>query len=790
MKYCTLLFANMKKQKGSLIGIFLLMFIISISLGCVLTIRNNSASYIEGEMERLHVGDIIYWEVQVSDIEQLKEEIREVKGTADVEEEKILLATGKIHEEESSVELQGVVYQPDVREYSIFHSSGDGLIKGGMKLKKGEILVPISFRSIYQANEGDTMQYHTKDGKVSTIYTIRGFYEDPIMGSSMMGMKSFFMTQEDYDDFSQAMEKTGEPAINCYRLHVFHEKQGDETLKKFQNRLNEETSVDQYTSFAYQRVTINGFMLLLQNIFFGFLVSFVVVLLIVTMIVIGHSISSSIEQDYVDMGILKAVGYRNKDMVFVQMTQYMITILAGQLMGLSFASSLVKLVNKMIVTVTGIIIPDRMPLLLYVITFGLILILFASYILVKTRTIAKISPIRAIRGGKEDVFFSSRLRTQIHKKGLSFHMALRQLESGKKQYVSACMITALLVFILSLCGRIQNWLGPDGQGLMNTMGIAAVDGRTYDFAIRYEGNKTERDELQKEVEKSISGISPIFTSYLSISTTGQVNHSDYLLNVISKPEYLHIVEGRACMYDNEVTITKTVAKETGIHVGDRIIVGAENKSGEYMVTGFHQCANDMGANFVMGTEGYEKLRGNEVDYYVNYIVEDRTQKTAITDMLTERFADKIDLDINTWSGIDGIVVAAAALQMMMYVICAIFIFVVISMTGGKILYKEQHDLGVYKSLGFSSGVLRLSFAIRFGVVAAIGSIFGILISILLTDSLVGVIFMSFGVSNFRSVLDISQMVRPAICVMLLFFLFAFVCAGKIKKTDPGILITE
>ena len=61
MKYVTLVRENMKKHKGSFIGIFLLMFIITVSLSSVLSIWNNSGSYVSDEMERIQYGDLIYW---------------------------------------------------------------------------------------------------------------------------------------------------------------------------------------------------------------------------------------------------------------------------------------------------------------------------------------------------------------------------------------------------------------------------------------------------------------------------------------------------------------------------------------------------------------------------------------------------------------------------------------------------------------------------------------------------------------------------------------------------------
>ncbi len=56
-KYRLLLKAAAKKQKGSVIGIFLLVFALSLCLFSALTIYISGVNSVEGEMRRLGFGD-------------------------------------------------------------------------------------------------------------------------------------------------------------------------------------------------------------------------------------------------------------------------------------------------------------------------------------------------------------------------------------------------------------------------------------------------------------------------------------------------------------------------------------------------------------------------------------------------------------------------------------------------------------------------------------------------------------------------------------------------------------
>ena len=89
----------------------------------------------------------------------------------------------------------------------------------------------------------------------------------------------------------------------------------------------------QYLEFLHSGNAIAGFMLILQNAFSGLLAAFVVVLIFVVLIVLGHGIGSSVEADYVNMGILKTIGFTGGKLRRIQLAQYMLVILTGMVFG-------------------------------------------------------------------------------------------------------------------------------------------------------------------------------------------------------------------------------------------------------------------------------------------------------------------------------------------------------------------------------------------------------------------------------------------------------------------------
>lgn len=61
MEIKTLLKSNINSHRGSILGVFILILLVSLSLGTVLTVWNNSSRYVDSEMNRLGYGDITAW---------------------------------------------------------------------------------------------------------------------------------------------------------------------------------------------------------------------------------------------------------------------------------------------------------------------------------------------------------------------------------------------------------------------------------------------------------------------------------------------------------------------------------------------------------------------------------------------------------------------------------------------------------------------------------------------------------------------------------------------------------
>lgn len=790
MEIITILKANIRRQKGSFFGIFILMLIVSMALTAVLTISINSQKSDEEALEQAGFGDML---VLLNGSKETYEElIQQVEEHEEVEKVLITLALAgnflNINGEKENNSVMMAGYDTSGLSYRIFNGEGTGYLEEPEVLKAGEMYVPISYMTLYGCEIGDKITLNM-EGE-STAYTIKGFFEDPFMGSNMMGVKTILLSDGDLEKMLQSCreEKPGNSFSEAVMMNIFQKESSDLSYLRFQQELNKDTGVEGYAWLSLGKEQAIGYMLILVRIFSGSLLVFIALLLIITLIIMSHSIGSSIEMEYVNLGILKAVGVTQRKLKMIFMLQYLLGAALGAVVGIPMAIPVIRLVNRIMTPVVGILTPDALAMLPCLAALLGIIVFIVLFIWIKLRKLKTITPVQAISGGRESIYFSSRLEMPIRKKGMSFWLAFRQLTSNGKQYISAGVITGLLVFFMIMMGHMSAWMGEDGGQFARIF-----DATEYDLWVH-----CYNDEIKEAVKETIESYSEIEESYQMQNTHLLLDGCQIMCVVCEKPEKIEsILEGRTCQYDNEILVTEFVAKELGLQIGDTVTVALNDEKTEYMISGIYQCANDMGSNFAMSKAGYERIALSEstgeksVNLGVAYCLADGEKAEEIAEKLSEVYGTRLSASGGSgFNGMDSIVAAVNALSVLVYVLAVIFALVVISLVCGKIFAKERQDYGIYKALGFTSGNLRLQFGLRFMMVSLLGSVLGVVLTVLFMNRCFELLLSYVGISKMETELVWLSVLAPVIMMAVVFFLFSYWKAGRIKRVQARILISE
>lgn len=783
MKYKTLVKAGIKAHKGILFGIFILVMLVSLFLGTMLTIWANSNRYIPSEITRAGFGELTAWVSSVPDMDKLENDIESLLEVEHMETQRLIFSNYQIDEQESDSEGQLIPYNPDENRYRFFTNDTFDYQEQPTAIASKEVYVSPSFVSMFGIEIGDEISFGIARNGGSLTLRVKGFYEDSFMGSSMIGMKGFLIAEEDYNFIVQMIDDSGINALarEGAMYHIFKQNDSEVTLAMLNRSLNENTALSQYTEFVHSADAISGFMLILQNALSGLFIAFVLILLLVVMVVLGHSMNGAIETDYINMSILKTIGVTNGTLRRIQLIQYVVIILFGMVIGLVFSSPISTIISRMMIPISGVKIPTNSPWSLWAIVFLAILLLLMSFITMKTAKITHITPMKAMRGEAEGIVFYPQKSPSIKGKHLAISIAIRQLQTGKKKYISACIVAVLLSFFVATIENIDGWLGVDGKGMMDAFNPA-----DHDIGVQIFGNSVDED-----AQNVIFDFTEITGSYLLAMPGVVVNGIDYSANVISEPNRFHILSGRTCNADNEIVVTEFVATNLDISIGDQLTVIGDKGSAEYVVSGIYSCANDMGDNIGMSREGYLKIGNDDPQIWCHhYFLEDTTQKAAIIEALDTKFGGDVHVHENTWTGLFGIISTMSLMISIMYFLVFLLILIITLMASGKILRFEQRDLAIYRVMGFSTRKLRIAFALRFGIVAVIGSGVGVYLGTVLSDVLVSTVMKFAGISNFSSTPSVQSIIFPVAIVTLLFMIFAYCAAVKIKSENLTQLITE
>lgn len=119
-----------------------------------------------------------------------------------------------------------------------------------------------------------------------------------------------------------------------------------------------------------------------------------------------------------------------------------------------------------------------------------------------------------------------------------------------------------------------------------------------------------------------------------------------------------------------------------------------------------------------------------------------------------------------------------------------FALIVVIMFCHRMFLQEKTDIGILKAMGLTSIQLRLSFGLRFLMLAVSGAVPGVICSVLLSGKLLTAILKPMGITHLIISLRPASVLFPIGLICVSFFLFAFLVSRGIKKLSATVLIAE
>ena len=610
---------NIKYKKGSFKSIIILMMIISMSITAIVSLKKNFPESIRNAYERVYDGNIT---LNICDSFLTMDMVEEVAAHPLVKKIEVLKALAPDRASYSNgkeITTSIRIMQVNERVDRFWNEDGSDFLDEIPQIHKGEVFLPRAMADDAGVRIGDSITFCFGEDEHS--FVIKGLIEEPVCGSSFIGLKVPFISKEDFEELyaerKAVVEASTETLYDLYNI-VYITQADDSYLSdsKFAALLNNETEMGSYATGILTKSESLYYQGMMPDITLNIFLAFVIILTVIVFVVMSNSISSSVELNYTDLGILKAQGFDAGRLKLVFLGQYMLAEVIGIIIGFLAAIPMVIYLPRVYEPLIGIKIYGGVDLTLSgAILLGL-LIISAIFIMLISEKVGRISPIRAVSSGRSEVYFDSRMNMPIRGRFLSASIALRQFTSGKKRYLASIAIASLIVFfLLTTTGMTDATTSDNAQRAMG----ATSENVTVTIPVEYSPENTEYIYKQFALTESIIKEYSDFTERYRMGTKYMLLDGQNVACSISEDEEGFVItKGRVPRYDNEIVVGQLFAEDMGYKIGDTLKVAYRGKDGEFIVTGYCTGLMDTGRFFGMTGDGARTLIDDYAVHWAGY----------------------------------------------------------------------------------------------------------------------------------------------------------------------------
>ncbi len=295
--------------------------------------------------------------------------------------------------------------------------------------------------------------------------------------------------------------------------------------------------------------------------------------------VIRSAINSAIETDFTNIGILKALGFSSSQILMTIILQFSALSFIGTMLGAGISIIIIPYIGNVALAPTGLVWFGFPSVIMMSIVLVILLVVINLLVFVTSRKVMKITPVEAISGGEGDIYFNAYVNIPLRKLSilpLNIRMGLKQLLTKMNQYMMLMIITMILTLV---------------TGMTLIMVSSFSDLRTTYRIFGYENTNVEiKADDEEVIENIIKEVSAKYTvHYSNLKTYHNLSiGSESILTTISKDfekSDLKPTKGRFPKYDNEVSLTKTLADYFHKKIGDTLIIS--DVSGEKKIKIHH-----------------------------------------------------------------------------------------------------------------------------------------------------------------------------------------------------------
>ncbi|MCR4846962.1 MAG: ABC transporter permease [Eubacterium sp.] len=525
----------------------------------------------------------------------------------------------------------------------------------------------------------------------------------------------------------------------------------------------------------------------MQNMIAAMMFAFALVITLISVIIIYFRISNSIEQNIVNIGALKAMGYTSRQIRLGMVIEFMITTASAAIIGIVLSKIVLPIFEYMIRGFSGVTWDSTYTTGAIVITLLIILgaVLIVSFI--STRGIGKLDPVVALRYGIDTHSFKKN-HAPIEKTAgpLTWIMALKSVLSSAKQSVILFVVMTSIGIVTTFSSFLAYNCVYDPSSLFRMLQLVGSD---VTFVFEEDPNAISEISELPDVE------SVFWTDTVDMTAEGY-NVYATITDDWSSISDVNIYEGRAPKYDNEVAAGGAFAKTIDAEIGDEIEVSYGNQNRKYIICGLEQSSSNNGMDISLTEEGAEHLGYEAEKNYYGVFVKNHSLESSerVVETVRAMYGEKITRYGNIVKSLkegDDTVIAIASLMVgVMVIICLVVIVLSLNLLVKTMIIKKQREIGIKKALGFSSSQLRTELVLSMLPQILIGAVVGSALGSMWSNSMLAGLLSSVGIMKSAMEMFIWMPVVSVIFGVVVSAIIIWILSRRIKRISAYSLITE
>ncbi len=615
-------------------------------------------------------------------------------------------------------------------------------------MKNGELGMSIQKAEKLGFKTGD--QIVVAIGDTVKVFTLSILFKDAVLGSEYMSISNLIISDADY--------RSIEHSANIGMKMIIWGIQTKDT-REFTRELSKSNLM---VAIEFSRNAVIS-MYTMEQISSIMYMIVAVVLMFISFTLLRFTIYFTIEEDYREIGVMKAIGLRASAIRNIYVVKYLAIAVSGSIAGLLMSfpltSWLISGLGRYMVLPTG-----NTAVAQRILCAAAIVLTILFFCRRATGKITKVSAIQAIREGSSGERFSHKGLLKL--KGSSAQpagfMAGNDILSNLRSYVSVFLALSAGIGMIALPANCVSTLRHGDT--VQYFGFPAADlysnvpsSLSESGSMTYEDLSGALDEIESHFAGH--GFDVKANAYMQISMKiYSGNDADTAFPVSGyiplrdETVKLPYAKGSPPELANEIGVSDIVLNKLGLNLGDTVAVRLGTYERRVLITGIMQSMSNGGDTVFLP---YKMQIPTAFSAGVTALSIDFNNRNDVSGQISLAKESLPNYKLKTMSEyeashMNSTISAVEKIVNMLTAVAAAIIFLVVFLIGSALLQKDKPSVVLLKSIGFNNRTLRKWQILRIMTVSVLAAFFGVLLSFALNGTVTRITFGMMGADHVTS----------------------------------------